>query len=39
MKSRVFIVVAVLFSLLFAAPGTIHHDQPNYTAFGQNGGA
>jgi hypothetical protein len=39
MKPKVLIVLAILLSLTFAAPGTIHIDQPTYTAFGQHGGA
>ncbi len=39
MKSKVVVVLAVLFSLIFTTPGTINVDQPIFTAFGQNGGA
>lgn len=39
MKSKVVVVLAVLFSLIFTTPATIHVEQPTFTAFGQNGGA
>lgn len=39
MKPKVLIVLAILFSLIFTTPGTLHLDQPVYTAFGQHGGA
>lgn len=39
MKSKVVVILAVLFSLVFTAPSAIHLDQPAYTTYVQNGGA
>lgn len=39
MKSKILVIFAVLFSLLFALPGSGNLDQPTITTFDMHGGA
>jgi hypothetical protein len=39
MKTKLFVVLAVVFSLIFSTPSIGSHNQPNVIAMDQHGGA